>query len=161
MTSTLKVNTLNVGGQNLTGMYWCVMRAGMETPIGNREYISLKSGITNIRSALAYESNVPCTDTALATDSQTCVAFQVLPEFLAPEINTEPAINVTTPQDRITASEMSEDDPLLDNTLIIVLSVVGASLCIIIHVLLAIVSCLCVKSRKKKHAIRGKACTCV
>lgn len=147
VTSILRVAVLDSDPANITGLYWCVMKAGMETPRGNREYESLKSDITELQAAVAYQDSDPCQDMALATDSNACVAFEALPDFLAP-----PSVQSTD-----VTSELAMDfpeEPFLDTTMIIVLSSIGVLLCVVIHVLLAIVSCLCVKSRKKKR-VRG------
>lgn len=147
VSSVLRITVSDVEPDNLTGMYWCAVKAGLETPIGDRQYVSLRSDTTLFLPEEAYSGNVRCSD-AYATESSldACVAFEALPDFLALMSS---SVNLAT------SGEGSEGDPILDTTTIAILSAVGVALFVVIHVLLVIVTCLCMKRRRKRREMPG------
>lgn len=165
----------NVIPNDVQGIYWCVVVIHYDPPRANRQYFtSDKSDITAIEGPGVYVTADPCLGgSSLASLRSSCVTFDPLPAFL----QNNGSSSASSPSDaQITSNSSSSTSPpsvtigdpslvpsaviggtILNTTMIIILSAIGATLCIVIHVLLAIVSCLCIKNRKKNRVQRGKS----
>lgn len=169
---TLKDATFN----NIAGTYWCVVMVTADSPrVSHLKFISEPSTPTVIPDAVELQGDDRLCESVVHTNVSTaCVAFQELPPFLtsssesdmgismsdissstAPPVTTDKSISPSpgaSKPPKMGRGDLTQD-PLLSMTMIIILCTVGGGLCIVIHVLLAIVAGLCIKSRKR---IRGR-----
>ena len=143
---------------NVAGRYWCVATVSLgNNSRGNVvEIQSEMSTITMIRTIGELQDDERrCDSVILTTISTECVYFEPsnfysLPRPLVPGPTEGPVMTTDrTTLARQDSPTVSDDNVILSSTTIIILSVVGGTLCIVIHILLAMVGCLCNRSRKR------------
>lgn len=161
MTSILSIK--DAIQNEVAGRYWCVAIVNVDvSQVSHLEFHSVESNVTTIKEAVELLEDARQCDSAIQTSVSTeCVAFQVLPPLALPGATSSPM-----PADPITSgsrSRRTQGDPradftagatILSTSMIIILCVIGGVLCLVIHVLLVLVSGLCIKSRKNKRVQR-------
>lgn len=161
-TSILRIKDVTVN--DVAGMYWCVVIINVDvSEVSHLEFHSDKSNVTTIKRASDILNDERECESEIQTSVSThCVSFQVLPPDPLPGVSSADTALVTsgssTPGSvRSTTQPRGSLDgaTVLSTTMIIILSAVGGILCFIIHVLLVIVSGLCIKNRRKKRVRRG------
>ena len=120
-------------------------------------------------SCVSFSGDIPA---ALMTDSTSTMTTPRVEPTSMPSLPTPPPVSSTMspsivprttspplegPGDISIPETLPPASQLLSPTMIIILASVGSALCIVIHVLLALVSCLWVKSRRKRRT-RGESC---
>lgn len=152
---------------DVEGSYWCVVSVTQDIngPSINNVFKSEGSTPTMVFSPRQYNGTESCEANIIHTSlsaEHMCVSFQTIPNALVEE---EPSTDTPTPTNSLSSTRAGrgprgptsttdslEEVPgniLFTTTMVVVLSVIGVVLCVVIHVLLAMVSCLLVRSRRK------------
>lgn len=151
---------------DVEGSYWCVVSVtqGINGPSINNVFKSEGSTPTMVFSPRQYNGTESCEANIIHTslsDEHMCVSFQTIPNALVEE--EEPPTDTPTNSSSSTRAGRGPRGPtstidslgevrgniLFTTTMVVALSVIGVVLCVVIHVLLAMVSCLLVRSRRK------------